>query len=309
MKMWDEYHDCGAKLLLRGLALPARPESPGSDGTAGLADVHAAVSNLFNHPNTGPFISKQLIQRLIVSNPSTGYVARVAAAFADNGSGVRGDMKAVIKAILLDEEARSPQRLNDPTWGKLREPFLRVVNFARAFNASSPSGIYALDAFELDHAQMPLDSPSVFNFFLPTHSPPGPLTALGLVAPEFQIINASTAISAPNYFYNAVWGGLHRWGVSNPQNNVTLNLTQELAMVVPAAQVGQDVPSAEPYDPDALLRRLDFALTGGTLTPRQFQIVRETLERIPRPSWQWHREYLRAAIYLIVTSPEFCVVR
>jgi uncharacterized protein (DUF1800 family) len=309
MKMWDAEHDCEAKTLLGGLVLPARVASPGSTGSAGRADVAAAISNLFHHANTGPFVGRQLIQRLVTSNPSTSYVARVAAVFADNGSGERGDLQAVVRAILLDPEAREAAPLQSPTWGKLREPFLRVVNFARAFNASSPSGIYALDSFNLDHAQMPLNSPSVFNFFLPSHSPPGPLTAQGLVAPEFQIVNASTAISAPNYFWDSVWGGLNRWGVANPSYNVTLNLEQELAMVVPADQTDDDMPAAAPYDPDPLLRRLDLALTGGTLSPVQFQIIREALARVPRPSWQWHREYLRMAIYLVVTSPEFCVQR
>lgn len=309
MKMWDDFHDCAPKTLLGGLALPARTPSAGSTGTAGHADVTAAVNNLFNHPNVGPFLGLRLIQRLVTSNPSPAYVARVAAAFADNGSGVRGDMKAVIKAVLLDPDARSYAKTLEPAWGRLREPFLRVVNYARAFNARSPSDIYALASFDLDHAQQPLNSPSVFNFFLPAHSPPGAITQAGLTAPEFQIVNAGTAISASNYFWNSVWNGLHRWGVSNPAHNVTLDLTQEMLLVVPAAQVNLDMPTAAPFDPDPLIRRLDLALTGGTLAPQQYQIIRETLARIPRPSWQWHKEYLRTAIYLVVTSPDFCVQR
>src|SRR6185503_18271801 len=101
---------------LGGLQLPARTASPGSTGAAGLADVNAAVGNLFAHSNVGPFLVTRLIHRLVASNPSTGYVARVAAAFADNGSGVRGDMKAVVKAILLDPEARDPLMMTQPTW-------------------------------------------------------------------------------------------------------------------------------------------------------------------------------------------------
>ena len=296
-------------MLLGGLALPARTPSPGRTGTAGLADVNAAVGNLFAHPNVGPFIGRQLIQRLVTSNPSTGYVARVAAAFADDGSGVRGDLKAVTQAILLDDEARDPQRMQQPTWGKLREPLLRVVNYARAFNAASTSGYYPLDQFTLDHLQDPMNAPSVFNFFSPAHSPPGPVTQLALVAPEFQIINASTAITGPNYFWNSIPGGLHRWGAGTPAYAVRLNLTNELAMVVPAAQINQDMPAGPAFDPDALLRRLDLALTGGGLSPPQFQIIREAMERINPPIWQWHRERLRLAIYLIVTSADFNVLR
>ncbi len=309
MKMWDAHHDCDPKILLGGLALPARFPSAGNTGDAGLADVAAAVSNLFHHPNVGPFVGRQLIQRLVTSNPSPAYVARVAAAFGDNGAGERGDLAAVARAILLDPEARDPAVREAPGWGKLREPFLRVVNLARAFNAASTSGIYALDSFHLDHAQMPLNAPSVFNFYLPTHSPPGALTAVGLTAPEFQIVNASTAISAANYFWNSVWNGLNRWGMANPDHRVLLQLDAEMALVVPAAQIHLDVPPGPRLDPDPLLRRLDLVLTGGVLRPAQFQIARETLLRMPTNTWQWHRHYLRTAIYLIMNSPEFNVLR
>ena len=309
MKCWDDYHDCNAKTLLGGLQLPARTPSPGSNGVAGLADVNAAVSNLFAHPNVGPFVGLRLIQRLVTSNPSTGYVARVGAAFANNGSGVRGDMKAVIKAILLDPEARDAVMLSQPAWGKLRESFLRVVNFARAFNAASTSGYYALDQFTLDHVQDPMSAPSVFNFFLPAHSPPGPITQAGLVAPEFQILNASSAVTGPNYFWNAILGDLHRWGHGDAAYTVALNLTTELGMVVPAAQINQDVPAGPAADPDALIRRLDLALTGGALSPPQFQIIREAVLRVSPGTWKWHRERLRLAIYLIVTSADFNVLR
>ncbi|TLD69298.1 DUF1800 family protein [Phragmitibacter flavus] len=310
MKMWDAEHDCDPKLLLGTHPLPARTPSPGNTGTAGLADVNAAIDHLFNHPNVGPFIGKQLIQRLVTSNPSPAYINRVSAAFADNGSGIRGDMKAVIEAILLDPEARDPAKMSDPTWGKLREPFLRVVNFARAFNARSTSGHYPLDQFTTDHLQDPMNAPSVFNFFLPNHSPPGPITEQNLVAPEFQIINASTAITGPNYFWNAINGSLHRFGNGTAAYNVRLQSDTELGMVVNPAVINQDTPSAaNALDPDPLLRRLDLALTGGTLSPHQFQIIREAMLRIGTGTWQWHRQRLRLAIYLIVTSTDFNVQR
>jgi uncharacterized protein (DUF1800 family) len=290
MKAWDAEHDCNPKSLLGGLSLPARTPSPGNTGTATMADVNAAVDYLFNHPNVGPFVARLLIQRLVTSNPSPAYIGRVSAAFANNGQGVRGDMKAVIKAILLDSEARDGAKLSDPTFGKLREPFLKCVNFARAFNAASNEGWYYLGAFDLDHVQEPMNSPSVFNFFLPGYSPPGILTQSGLVAPEFQIINATSGVTAPNYFWGAILDGLHRWGSANPNRTVKLNLTQERALNV--------------ADPDPLIRRLDLALTGGTLTPRNFQVIRESLQRIS-PSVGDDR--LRLAIYLILTSPEFAV--
>ncbi len=309
MKAWDEEHDLGPKTLLRGLVTPARTASPGDTGTATMADVNAAVDNLFNHPNVGPFIGRQLIQRLVTSNPSPAYVGRVAAAFADNGQGVRGDMKAFIKAILLDPEAREPAMMSQPTFGKLREPFLRCVNLARAFNAYTESGWYYLDAFSLDHVQEPMKSPSVFNFYLPDYAPPGALSQAGLAAPEFQIINATSATMAPNYFWNAITGGLARWGTGRGEYETRLNLTQEMLMNIPASGVGDPSPNVTPLDPDPLLRRLDLALTGGTLSPRQFQIIREAMMRVGPGIYDWPKSRLKLAIYLIVTSPDFCVLR
>lgn len=311
MKPWDVWHDCNSKTLLNGFTVPARTPSSPDVGTATLADINLAMGCLFNHPNVGPFIGRQLIERLVTSNPSPGYISRVAAAFADNGQGLRGDMKAVIKAVLLDSEARDPARMVDPTFGKLREPFLRCVNFAHAFNAAATGGYYALDAFYMDHVEEPMRSPSVFNFYQPSYSPPGMLHSAGLLAPEFQIINAGSGISAPNYFYNALNNNnLHRWGSGVASQTVRLNTAQELAMILPpGGNINADQPPGPAQDPDPLIRRLDLALTGGTLSPRQFQIVREAIERIPTTGWQWHKERLNLAIYLIVTSPEFAVQR
>lgn len=313
MAIFDAYHDCEAKTLLRGFQLAAQTPSAGNTGTAGRNDINAAVTNLFNHPNVGPFIGRLLIQRFVTSNPSHDYIGRVAAKFNDNGSGVRGDMKAFIKAILLDPEARDPVMMEAPTFGKMREPFLRVVNFARAFNAASTSGHYPLDQFNTDHGQDPQNSPSVFNFFLPGHSPPGAVTQMGLVAPEFQILNASTAITGANYFFNAIGGNtLHRWGNGTPAYNVRLNLDPELGMVVSPGSISLNTPAvSELLDSDPLIRRLDLSLMGGTMSPRLFQTIRESVDRIkpPNHSWQWHRERLRLLINLIVTSAEFNVVR
>ena len=221
--------------------------------------------------------------------------------------------KNYIKAILMDPEARDPAMMEVPTFGKLREPFLRVVNMARAFNAASTSGYYPLDQFNLDHLQDPQNSPSVFNFFLPGHSPPGPVTQMGLVAPEFQILNASSAITGANYFYNAIGGNnLHRWGSGTAAYAVRLNLDPELSRSIPAANINEDVPSVTNLmDLDPLIRRFDLMLMGGTMTPRMFQSIRESVDRIKPPdtSWQWHRERLRQLITAIVTSAEFNVMR
>ncbi len=294
MKMWDAYHDCDAKTLLNGQVIPARTPSNPDTGATGLLDLNEAINNIFNHSNVPPFVCKQLIQRFITSNPSTGYIWRVAAAFINNGSGVRGDMKAVIKTMLLDPEARDPVMMSDPKFGKQREPFLRVVNFGRAFNAASQEGFYPLDNFFMDHYQEPMKAPSVFNFYLPGYTPPGPIGDAGLVGPEFQILNAGSAMSTANYYLNAVRSGLHRWGSGLASRAVVCDLTQELALV-------QNI--------DALVRRLDLHLTYGTLSPRHFQVIREAVERVPVGMWEWEKERVYLAIYLITTSPEFSVMR
>lgn len=305
MKGWDAEHDLQPKNLLRGATTPLRTASPGNQGTATLADVDATMDCLFNHPNVGPFIGKLLIQRLVTSNPSPAYIARVSAAF---DAAPRGDLGRTVKAILMDPEARDPAMMASPTFGKLREPFLKTVNVARAFNASAQSGWYYLDAFSLDHVEEPMKAPSVFNYYLPTYSPPGALAQAGLVSPELQIINASSGVTAPNYFWNAITGGLHRWGVAMPERTTRLNLTQEMLLNVPAAAVNDPGSNLQPFDPDPLIRRLDLVLTGGTLSPRNFQIIREALARIgPGSGWDWPRSRLKLAIYLIISSPEFAV--
>lgn len=298
MRGFDAHHDLAAKTLLNGGTTPIRTASSPDVGTATLLDVNAAVDNLFNHQNVGPFIGRLLIQRLVTSNPSPAYIGRVAAAFADNGSGVRGDMKAFIKAILLDPEARDGAKLADPTWGKPREPFMRCVNFARAFNAKS-SGVdfYQVAQFNFDQQQQPYNSPSVFNFYLPNYTPPGVVGAAGLVAPEFQILNATTAVSSPNYFYGAVLNrDLHRWGTAEPTRTVRPNFTQEDPLAI--------------NDVDALIRRLDLHLTYGNLSPREFQLIREAVLRVDSAvTFNWQVERVNLAVYLFLTSPTFSILR
>ncbi|MCB1090601.1 MAG: DUF1800 family protein [Verrucomicrobiae bacterium] len=294
MRMWDEYHDMDPKILLNGVVLPARSPSIPDRGTAGMADIEGAIDCLFLHPNTGPFLTKQLIQKLVTSNPSPEYVGRVSAVFADNGAGVRGDMKAVIRAVLLDPEARAYSNLASATYGKMKEPYLRTAGLARAFNARSAARVYDLSYLDDIHFQQPYSSPSVFNFFRPGYSPAGAISDAGLVAPEFQVLNSISAISLPNYYFNVVRYGFNRWGHSNPKMVVMPNLKVEMSL-------WNDVP--------ALMRRLDLALTGGTLDPVQHQTIREAVEAIDSTYWDWKRERIFTAIYLISTLPEVAIQR
>lgn len=196
-------HEPGAKQFL-GTTIAAN--------TSGTESLRQALDALFAHPNVGPFWSQQLIKRLVTSNPSAAYVGRVAAVFANDGSGTRGNLRAVVRAILLDTEARSASRLTNPRWGKLREPVLRVAGWARAFALNSPGGAWAMgntsDPSE-GLGQAPLRSPSVFNFFRPGYVPPNTAIAeADLVAPEFQITSESSVIGFLNFFQRLLEGSV-----------------------------------------------------------------------------------------------------
>lgn len=191
MVAYQSHHDVDAKTILNGVQVPA--------GGSAAGDLKIALDAIFNHANVGPFIGKQLIQRLVTSNPSPGYVSRVASVFNNNGSGVRGDLLAVARAILTDAEAVAP---GGTTYGKLREPLLRMTHLWRAFNAADSHGAFndysIVQAASYYFDQAPLESPTVFNFFVPDYVRAGPMAQAGMVAPEFQITNEVSAIVTLN---------------------------------------------------------------------------------------------------------------
>lgn len=188
MQATASFHDGSSKTLIDNNVIPA--------GLDADSELNRVLDILFAHPNVGPFISRQLIQRLVSSNPSPAYVARVAAVFNNNGAGVRGDLLAVAKAILLDSEARSGSG-----YGKVREPLIRLAQMWRLFQASAGNGRYDFPNPEAVFAQAPLRSPSVFNFYRPDYSPPGAMTDAGLAAPELQILDESTVNNGGNALY------------------------------------------------------------------------------------------------------------
>ncbi|HTN40747.1 MAG TPA: DUF1800 family protein, partial [Asticcacaulis sp.] len=177
--------------------------------TPGDQALKLALDTLYNHPNVGPFFAKQMIQRLVTSNPSPGYVSRVADKFNNNGAGVRGDLQAVWRAILLDSEARTLP--TNTTAGKLREPMIRLAQFARTFDVYSSTGkweIYDLSSADWGLGQSPLRSPSVFNFFRPGYVPPQTAIATaGDVAPEFQLHTETTVAGFINFFTSVMRDG------------------------------------------------------------------------------------------------------
>jgi uncharacterized protein (DUF1800 family) len=289
MAYHPEHVSTSEKRIVRGVTIPAN--------TSGPESVRIALDTLFNHPNTGPFISEQLIKRLVTSNPSRVYVGRVAAAFANNGAGQRGDMRAVIKAVLMDPEARDPARTQDAQWGKLREPILRFSAWMRAFKASSSAGRLSIWAYgdPLDDvAQAPLKPPSVFNWFRPDYSPPGAIRAAGWVAPEFQITHESSTTSYANIVTDVVANGFDVRDVLPSNPPVVPNYTAELAL---AAQS------------DALLDHLNLLLMGGQLSASTRATIKTAIDAIPTSASNASLRRVQTAVALCMISTDFVVQR
>jgi uncharacterized protein (DUF1800 family) len=280
MQLYPAYHDTGAKTLLNGVTLPA--------GQSGQDDLTAALDNIFEHPNVAPFISRQLIQRLVTSNPSPQYIDRIAQVFENNGNGVKGDLGAVVKAILLDAEAR-PELPGDID-GKMKEPLLRITQLWRAYNATSDSGRYPLVAAYILFGQGPLQSPSVFNFFSPDYAPPGEIRDGGLVAPELGIATEFQNTYVTNFLFNQTFV-LNSENANRRPDDIYIDISDEMA-------VADDV--------DALIDLVADKLLAGEISATLRTETAGMVERIgPNDA------ALRAAetIYFVATSPEFAAQR
>ena len=285
MQNYARYHSTSEKKFL-GVTL--------SGADSAETEMKVVLDTLFNHPNVAPFISRQLIQRLVTSNPSTGYVVRVSAAFANNGNGVRGDMKAVIRAILLDPEARNIGDNN-----KLREPILRLANWMRAFNAKSDSGYFRTEPMEdvlTNIGQTVMRSSSVFNFYRPSYTPPNTsLAANNLVAPEMQISSEPEVAGYLNSLQTTVQYGFGRY------NDIKPDYSAEAALVL---------------TPSALVERINLLLLNGAMSTQLRNQITTAVNAVviedPRP-WNGtviakakrNRVYL--AIFLAMSSPEYLV--
>ena len=286
MKMYPIWHEPGTKTLLDGHVIP--------NGQDPMKDVSDAIQHIFDHPNVGPFIGRQLIQRLVKSNPSPEYISRVAAAFNDNGAGIRGDMKAVISAILLDEEARDCIWLSDEQSARLREPLVRYTHFAKAIPSEQIYGRYWNAGYDFWDAtgQIVMGAPSVFNFFLPDFQPVGEIGAQGLYGPEYQIHNTKTTVGYMNsanswaVYRNVLYG----WETGNPPVVTNLDALKEFAV-----------------DPESLVNELDKILTHGQMTDRSRQIIKDAIEPI---IWGDYRiDRVRLALYLTMISPDYNIQR
>lgn len=256
-------------------------------GTPGATALQTALDTIAAHPNVGPFIGRQLIQRLVASNPSPAYIARVSAVFANNGAGVRGDLRAVIKAILLDDEARRAPVAGDTTRGKLREPVVRFIQWARTFGLASPTGQWNIGNVSDPSTrlgQSPLRSPSVFNFFRPGYVPPNSaLGTLNLNAPEFQITNESTVVGWANWAQTFVQSGV---GETRP------DYTAELALAT---------------DATVLVKRVSLLLSGDTLSAATLATIGTAVGSISATTDAGKLNRVYAAIHLVLCAPEYLV--
>jgi uncharacterized protein (DUF1800 family) len=271
-----------AKFL--GVTIPAN-----TDGTAALK---TALDTIANHPNVGPFISRQLIQRLITSNPSPAFISRIAAKFNNNGSGARGDLRAVFMAIFNDPETLAAGGLTAASFGKVREPIVRLVQWARTFGATSASGNWPLsDQSSPGSAlgQSPMRSPSVFNFFRPGYVPANTAIASNnLLAPEFQLVSEVSTAAYVNYMSGVVSNNL-------ANRDIRAAYTKELALIT-------DVP--------ALVNRLSLLLTAGQLSDPSKATIRTAVESIAVTATSTDTvklNRLATAILLVMAAPEYLV--
>lgn len=289
MQGYPNYHSTSIKTFL-GTTIPAQsPANP-------EASLKIALDTLFNHPNVGPFLAKQLIQRLVTSNPSPQYIARVASSFNNNGQGVRGDMKAVVKAILLDVEARNDPSLGNAGVGKLREPVLRLSSWLRAFSARSTSGAYRITNLDdplTGLAQTPMRSPSVFNFYRPGYVPPNSgIPAAQLVSPEMQITAETSVVGYLNFMRDAIPNGMGSsrdvkadYSVFTPLATTPDQLVDKVNLLLMANQMSSS------------LRSQIIAAVNSISIPTSTQAAIDTAKL--------NRVYM--SVYLTMASPEYLV--
>jgi len=274
MIAFPNHHETGTKLLLNGVVAPT--------GQTPEQDLKLALDTVFNHPNVGPFVGKQLIQHLVTSNPSPGYVSRVAAVFADNGQGVRGDLAAVVRAILSDAEARTGARASADE-GHLREPALFITSVMRGLGGKS-DGVY-LRSQAGAMGQPIFTAPTVFNFYPPSYQLPGAST----VAPEFYIDDAATVLARANFLNTLIYrGGAARDPTVTSSTGTTLDLT----------------PLTAAGSPDALVNQLDAQLMHRSLSNSAHTTITRALGALDSDDAVGRA---KAAAYLVASSAQFQV--
>ena len=338
MEFTGTWHDFDNKSFL------GKTINEDSDNVSSPTDLKNALDIIFNHQNVGPHVAKHLIMRLVTSNPSAAYIERVAQKFNDNGSGVRGDLKAVVRAVLTDDEARGNEYRTNKNFGKAKEPLLAWTQFLRAFDVkpldgwksrtnAKMSNVYNFPWMETVLGQAPLRSDTVFNFFSPDFVPADShFDNESMVAPELQIQSDTILIKFNNYISNAFQifeknkivdkgDDLTSFGNSrkSTQFNYYINVDEELDVFEQALdgdKNGDFAGLSEKDDPNKsvaiveLLKHLDMKLTGGKLPTEYHDVIKEHLLTVNWNSSNNKREALaiiRDAVMLIVTSSQFMI--
>ena len=300
MIMFEDFHSKGEKNILPGIIIPS--------GQSGMDDIEQTIDVLFNHQNVAPFISKRLIQHLIKSNPTTAYVNRISTVFNNNGQGVRGDFKAVIKAILLDPEARNCDLIDDANTGKLIQPIERFTTLFKAFDLKSPSDRYWFNDFDYlfdETGQTFFSSPSVFNFFSPFYAEDEHIAPKNLVSPEFQILNSVTAIAYINEMEDALKREpFHNITVPNDAGTwLTYDGTDD-----PFLDLSDELNIYNNQGVDALIDRLNLILCRGQLSETTHGIIANSiLQNVQNDSNYTSLEAIHDALYFIMMSPNYLV--
>lgn len=304
MKPIEDYHEQASKTLLNNVVTAA--------GLSARDDLSGALDNVFAHANVAPFVSKQLIQRLITSNPSPAYVARISAVFNDNGAGVKGDLGAVVKAILLHPEARRTDTLQDDTFGKLKEPVLKITALMRAFDVHSNTPLTAdgsvmLDTLRffwpsIDMGQRLYGSPSVFNFFRPDFHPSNTFDDESIVAPELQILNEKNITAISN------WGGNM---VFNSYDFVYEDCVarEDYQSAVGCLKADFDDEVALARNTQTLLDHLSVLLLNGQMSDNMRNVLTSHIAPFNSDDAQQRLYRVAEAVYLTWLSPEFSVQR
>lgn len=282
-------HDVTAKTLF---SYPGAPNTNIPANTNGGIELDMALDNIFNHPNVGPFVSRQLIQQLVTSDPTPAYVGRVAAVFNNNGFGVRGDLRSVIRAILLDPEARGDIK-TDPNYGKLREPVQMITNLGRGLNVRSATGLLPSDGavqnLATNMGQNPFNSPTVFNYFPPDYVIPGTATN----GPEFALMTTGTAIARANFANTMVMGN----GIAvseNAPNGTSFDMTDLINA------------SAADATGNQLLDVLNWRLLHGRMSAAMRAKILPAVTAVASTD---NTGRARAALYLVTTSSQFQIQR
>jgi uncharacterized protein (DUF1800 family) len=297
MQFYPQYHSPEAKVFLTANI------AAGTDGVRALA---VALDTLFAHPNVAPFIGRQLIQRLVTSNPSPQYIERVANAFASGrfatasgsysvGSGQRGDLKATVAAVLLDPEARSAANITQEDWGKLREPVLRLAALMRAFEATSqsPGQQFRIGVIDNQMFQTPMRAPSVFNFFRPGYVPPNTtLASKNLVAPEFQIANEVSVATYANTLQTWIPNGFGSTAQGQTGPDIRIGAATARGLATDAAR---------------LVEHVDLMLTYNTMSAATRDAIRTTVETVAATATNAAANRVNLALFMTMTSPEFLV--